>query len=1486
MRFFQFGASLPAASAQAAAATIDPTSIGHDTQNTSINELLPGRLQSIQLGITLKDSAAKWAGRSDRERGQAADKKPHAARVSQVPEPLNYLRLRRTQHSKAALRRNREVAASVAAVAAREIVAPSLSSSPKRKADDRVSNNMDSSDTTSLAASPVRTQPLTAIDPTAMLSHPPSPTKSNSISAIESQLQAEARRLQEQHERETNAASLADRQLKSLLLDLRRSQLARMSPPLLRVYERHKLRSRWSAWLGFVEWHRQESARLVQLTPFVVRIQRTFRLKRLSSSTSLEALRRARLVILYRQWGAAIAIQHAARRWLRRRERYRQSLTRYASRLQAVWRGRRECQEFHKTLKMLIRALLTRLAPAGSLHRLRDLAFSVPKLAAAVNGMLTLLTETPVAVDRGRIPDYTIINGKRYARKRPPEPPKVEATRAQLVHAVLMLRALVQERERQVQDAKLEFVDAQQQVRARREAHERGAKAQRLQATNERLWMTRELRDMDIAERETREYVRALRSVDEDERRRALLREQRREWHESERIRDEEAQTRYVMAERAQREVEARAKHREIARHEQLLREQAEREEAARRAVLEEDARRQQELARRRLETEAEERAKWNALSLELKSEVTRREEEARMRALAARASESDTIDEAAARLLLKEQQRRAKHAELERERSEREMMAACDAQSRQWHFAAKKQAHEHEWRAKRERERLRYAADPLQFEKAQAQLEQEEARRRENYALKLEDERSRTIRDREQWEELSKQLREQTRARLARQKCEANERELMGVEEQIELARVAAEKRADEYQRLLRDMQSKTQKLTTKQREQLAEARSRCEMRDEELRQLSVARAEELAAIAREERERSAMQRKDRRAQQVEVEQAKYERKRRREQATLRMMRADVESMAGEDWEREGARLEALLWTPMESAAIAINAELHLTFLHENVRVFIELTEGSAGLSPPLELDYDAVRANSEREHAMREQDVPDKKRRPRKFFYHEFFEEDPILGPMLNKERGQETALRQREGDEKKAAARKRWQQLAQHYLPCTLGSGEYLFHTRRGIALMADKRLDDARTAFVRAIDSFSRPEGTDCSCKPPPPSLLRQLARCNVALYELSGRRECLDGAMLRFQQAAAHVWLVGNPQFLEELARGLELAGKDREAAETLAAIIRGFPRYSRLSEVVFRAGVVLFTLHEFRQSREYLLHVLDDSPFGWQAADVLFLVARVLQREGDPAARRLSALAFEEAFRKKRDAGELDLDLNGPRRPSASIAGMSSQYATWLEFVTAPDTWRRAGDRYFARGEFALTKDAFSVMAKRKQQHRDGPSMLTQKRRAVAAAVLQHEQLQQGQHQNGETASSAIESSRTPDDVNDDDDDPDDWLRVANAYAAVQDRAKAAGALSKWLERASYTERVRERFFRWPIARWKLLTGSTAPAKVVQWRQEQAQVGNARRKERIREAWSESRVVGAASTGGSTRSSSSASAMASSPTEVAEYDTG
>lgn len=116
-----------------------------------------------------------------------------------------------------------------------------------------------------------------------------------------------------------------------------------------------------------------------------------------------------------------------------------------------------------------------------------------------------------------------------------------------------------------------------------------------------------------------------------------------------------------------------------------------------------------------------------------------------------------------------------------------------------------------------------------------------------------------------------------------------------------------------------------------------------------------------------------------------------------------------------------------------------------------------------------------------------------------------------------------------------------------------------------------------------------------------------------------------------------------------------------------------------------------------------------------------------------------------------------------------------------------------------------------LAKDAYLVMRKR-QTHK--PSELTTKRKAVMAALRR----QQSQHE--------IDAVSKLDDS--------DWMRLSCSFAMLNDRATAITALSNWLNAGGgYRARVAERLLRWPLVRWKLLTGMSTPAKVLQWLEDQ-----------------------------------------------------
>ncbi|RLN53500.1 hypothetical protein BBJ28_00013647 [Nothophytophthora sp. Chile5] len=1350
--------------------------------------LRPGELQSTrqrQLPQQDQGYSVAWSPTKRAAMDAASSRKLRAA-LDLTPEPINYLRLRRTEESKRASLRNRNAMASVVA---QEILVPSAAPPPR------------------VAASNPSTVPHELrmphpSPPKALVAAPSPPLPQLNGRVDDVALTSTTQHLAREQEETQLEAHRATAKVHALLAELRASSGASLHKftPLFKLYARRRLRSRWRVWRRYVAWHAQEQQRLQKLAPFAVHIQRVFRFRR-----HRWICRRERLEALYAQWEAARTLQHCVCKWLRRRQRMLLLTVTHATRLQASWRGRRARKQVKRELQTRLRSMLATLSPTGDLHRLHEVTRGDRALAAKVNAMLTLVTETHMAVEmsRGqqRAPKYAAIAARNVARP-------VKATRRQLFHAVHELRQLLMDRECMLQAATERFLEAK---RIRRE-HKRDIHAavlrKELARTTERLAEARGRDGMHRAELETREFVRSLRTMEEDVRLRRKLRLYRREQEECALMLVEEYQMRYVVAETHRRELAARDRLLEVFKREAFLQEREQQQLREMEAVIRADAEKKAEMESQRVAAHEEEKARWASLSKATKAEALERLEQRERREEGARRHLEDQQDAERAHARELEQQKEAsrcqKHEEVERELREREAMMEADKRSRQWRFALKKTAAKDQWVAKREKERTKYSVDPLDFAKVQAQRALEEEQRRESYFMRREDALSTAVEEQERKQRYFQQCREKKRLRDIERRREVHELSLMEIEDQQELERMRSLRQAEEFKRQLREMQQLADQVDQRQKERLLEARNRKLMRDEETQQCRLQQSQLLLDRICEKHERQNMREEDRRVQLQDTLEARLQDKRLREKRNLRMMREDVASMERQDWEDEGARLEKLLWSPHEAAALRHLVVDYPSFLRLNVEVLMELADDMKG-PPPFELDYDAVAAHLATEHTLREDAIPKKKRKPRRFFYHEYFEEDPILARIRRKNEKIPAPPTTGPGSTN-SQTRERWKRVAVHFL----GSSWSSEASRKGLLLMETQQYEPACSSLLEAVHGMQQQQ--EYALSPPSyqdvsPALLRQLGRCFLKRYEANAQWDLLRRSLFFFQQASTHVIFLSSPSFLQEIAFALEKSGDLRHSAEILGGIVTCFPRYPRLVEVIFRAGIVMFSLKMYRQSREYVLHAMEAAPFGWEPFDIMFLAARIMQLEGKPS-RKLCAVAYEDAFRK---------NLKG---------ALHRVYSTWQDWIKAPDTWREAGDRYFDRYEYGLASDAYQMMRKR-QTHK--PSHLTSKRKAVVDAVRR----QQGQQ--GEQVSV----------------DDGDWMRLSCTFAMLNDRSTTVVTLGKWLaEGGGYRERVLERFYRWPLVRWKLLTGANAPSKVTQWldQQRKAQAERESRDRQHREA--------------------------------------
>ncbi|OWZ17936.1 hypothetical protein PHMEG_0008057 [Phytophthora megakarya] len=1294
-----------------------------------------------------------------------------------TPEPINYIKLRRTEHSIRASIRNR---GAIASVIAQEIIAP-VAAPPvqvliKPHQEFRLP-----------CPSPPK---LPAPDVAALLLKLEEQPKGRiDIKPQDFTIQALAR---EKHKMRLEAYQ-EDTKVHALLADIRASSMASLYKftPLFKLYARRRLRSRWKIWRKYVVWHAEEQRRLETLAPFAVHIQRVFRFR-----SQRWARRRRNLNALYAQWEAARTIQSCVRKWLRRREHMLQLTVMHAARLQAAWRGRAARKSIKYDLQTQLRMLLASISPTGNLHRLHEIARGNRTLAAKLNSMLILVAETHVAVEisRGqqRTPKYAAIAAKNAARP-------VEATRRQLFHAVHEMRQLVAKREHELQAAKERFLEAKRTRReVKREVHEATLKKE-LAQTTERLAQAREREMMHRADLETREFVRALRTMEEDMRIRQRLKRRRREQDENALMVIEEYQMRYVVAETHRRELEARDRLMEVSKRDQFLQERAQQQLREMEEIMHADREKKIELERQRLIVREKEKARWASLSKAEQLEAQQR--------LRLREREEEEIrwcleaEEDAERAKLRQEERkkdvlrRRKYEEVKREQSERELMEEAGKSSRRWHFAKRKSAAAEQWEAKREKEKTKYSLDPLHFAKIEAQKALEERQRRENTRMRDEDASSRSVEEKERKEQYFKLCRERKRIREIERRREANETSLMQVEDELEQKHRKSQRQAEEYKKTLEQMQQLADQVANKQKDRLQEARNRKLMHDEETRQRRIQQAQLQLDRILEKHEREAMEAEDRRGQNLDVIETRLHDKRTREKFNLQMMREDVITMERQEWEDEGTRLEKLLWSPQEAIALRQMVVDYPHFLRLNVEVLLEFVESLRG-PPPLDLDYEAVETHLPIEDTLTEDTVPRmprKKRKLRKFFYHEFFEEDPIMERIYRRRFPKPEPPTTGPGSTNQLT-RDRWKRVAAHFL----GRSWISEASRKGFLLMQSGEYEAACKCLLEAVHSMQYTRLEDPSAastyQDVPPALLRQLGRCLLKQYQMCCQWEYLNKSLFFYQQASAHIVFLSNPSFLQEIAFALELNADYRHSAEILAGIITCFPRYTRLMEVIFRASIVMFSLKMFRQSREYLLHTMDAAPFGWEPVDIVVLAARIMELEGKPS-RQLCAVAYDDAYRKS---------LRG---------SVQHVYNTWQDWIKAPETWRELGDRYLERQEYVLAKDAFLVMRKR-QKHK--PSELTSKRKAVMDAL----RCQQTQNEISPTTF-----------------DDGDWMRLSCTFAMLNDRATAVKGMSNWLRTGGgYRTRVTERFYRWPLVRWKILTGTHIPGKVTQWLEDQKKV--------------------------------------------------
>ena len=210
------------------------------------------------------------------------------------------------------------------------------------------------------------------------------------------------------------------------------------------------------------------------------------------------------------------------------------------------------------------------------------------------------------------------------------------------------------------------------------------------------------------------------------------------------------------------------------------------------------------------------------------------------------------------------------------------------------------------------------------------------------------------------------------------------------------------------------------------------------------------------------------------------------------------------------------------------------------------------------------------------------------------------------------------------------------------------------------------------------------------------------LSRTLGQWYLKAYHLCLEPYYLQRASTYYRYAATRIELLVSPSFLNELANVSTAFAHSTLAATLQGKLITAFPSYPRLKQVIFQAGLSLLhvayvdTTPSFSLARKYLSYALDDPPEPWNEDDLLFLLARVSEREKDLS---MAAAGYKQAYR-----GYLRTD-RGPSREELTPI----RFTSWKTWCASPHIWFTVGQRYYTQGLYDLARDALEV-AQRKQQ--------------------------------------------------------------------------------------------------------------------------------------------------------------------------------
>jgi Ran GTPase-activating protein (RanGAP) involved in mRNA processing and transport/tetratricopeptide (TPR) repeat protein len=337
------------------------------------------------------------------------------------------------------------------------------------------------------------------------------------------------------------------------------------------------------------------------------------------------------------------------------------------------------------------------------------------------------------------------------------------------------------------------------------------------------------------------------------------------------------------------------------------------------------------------------------------------------------------------------------------------------------------------------------------------------------------------------------------------------------------------------------------------------------------------------------------------------------------------------------------------------------------------------------------------------------------------------------------------------------------------------------------------------------------------------------LWRKLGECMLQMWKINiENKRLLQRALDAYGTALKKIECATNPMVFAECAEVYERMGDWENALNLLSHIIDTFPQYGKLSDVIFRCASLLEHTGlsqknpkqretDLTKALDYMTYIVDSPPtehkrdYQLHLARLYDLVPTVVQNKEQAKAKKknqfMARESYKDLFKQMKETVKHD--------PYQKAFWRSKNWQYWF---FDPVTWLKLAQEYYDRSEYTWAIDAYRTGISRYR-------------------------IRFGEEAPPESSWDWPTWSYQP--------YPEQFMKLAHCYRAIQDKARALEAAEQALELAPYSIEIRDTLAKWSKRKWGRRNRKQDKAATTMQRIQKGCWGRRRARLRLREVINE-----------------------------------